>query len=192
MKPTTFTEKVTQWLDEELSDAEIAELETHLAEHPDDQETYLAIQRADTLLRSAARLMAVPERGFTARFERRLADYHPRQAWRMWLGISLLLLTAVALVSVGAIVGGVALLNTWAAIIDMELAYYWLGQLGQLVNQARALIELGDVLLKIGLLAVSYPAFWVTIPLTGVIAWLWLRLLTTPPQRLSTTTNVLV
>jgi len=181
MERTTFTDKVTLWLNDELSPAEIAELEAHLAEHPDDYDTYLAVRRADSLLRTAAMLVVVPERGFTARFERRLADYKPRRAWQRWLALSVLMLIAVVLVSVGAIIGGVTLLNTWATIIDMQIFYYWLGMLGQTINQARALIELGGVFLKISLIAISYPAFWVTIPVTGVLAWLWLRLLTTPP-----------
>ncbi len=192
MERTTFTDKVTQWLDDELSAAEIAEFEGYLAEHPDDADTYQAVRRADSLLRTAAMLTVIPERGFTARFERRLADYKPRRAWQRWLALSLLLLIAVALVSAGAIIGGVTLLNTWATIIDMQIFYYWLGWVGQTVNQVRALIELGDVFLKIGLIAVSQPAFWVIVPVAGLLTWLWLRLLTTPPRRLSTTTNLLV
>lgn len=192
MEQTMLPERITQLLDGELNPAEAAELQRYLAQHPEHNETYRAVRRADHLLRTASAVMVGPEVGFTSRFEARLAHYKPQKAWHIWAGLSVLLVGTLIFLAIGIFVGGLTILNTWSTLIDMRLLYYWLGTLGETINQARALLEAIGLFLRVVLIAASQPVFWISLPIAGALAWLWVRLLKTPPERLSTSVDMLV
>jgi predicted anti-sigma-YlaC factor YlaD len=191
MEHPTYLEKISQWLDNELPPAEVTELQTHLSQCSTCQETYLAVRRADTLLRRAATIMVEPTPGFTTRFDNRLASHRLRRPWQAWLALSVLLLGSFSLLTAGALIGGVALLNIWANLLNVQISYYLLGQLGQLVYQTRNLVTLITVLLQLGFTVVTHPLFWVSLPGAGALGWLWLRLMKTPYPSLPTTGNIL-
>lgn len=191
MEHTIYLEKISQWLDHELAPADVTELQAHLSQCPACQETYLAVRRADTLLRRAATVMVEPIPGFTTRFESRLAAYRPGRSWQAWLALSVLLLGSFGVLAAVALLGGVALLNFWANLLNFQISYYLLGQLGQLVYQTRNLVTLITVLLQLGFTVVRHPLFWVSLPVAGALGWLWLRLMKTPHPGLPTTANIL-
>lgn len=192
MEHTTYTEKIALWLDDELLPAEVIELQTHLAECQACTRTYQAMQQLEQMLRSAATVIAEPAPGFTGRVQTRLAYASPRRRWRMWAGLSVLLVSSMTMLAAGLIIGGLALLSTWANLIDSQLIYYWLGTFGETINQIRALVILGGLILRVLWITGSQPAFWVLVPVTGALAWLWVYLLKNPIQRLSTTVDMLV
>ncbi len=177
MEHTTFIEKISLWLDNELSPAESAELQAHLAICPACNQTYQAIQRVDSFLRQASVVVLEPVSGFPARFQTRLTAYHPKSRWHVWAGLGVLFVGTLIFLLIGLAIGGVTLLSAWATLVDMQVLYYWLGAFGEMILQIRTLIAAGSVILKIIFIAISQPVFWLTIPAAGGLAWLWLRLM---------------
>lgn len=191
----SYIDKIALWLDDELNSADISDLRTHLAQCPACHETYLAVRRADSLLRQAATVLAEPAPGFTARFESRLATYQPRRRWQVWLALGALLLGSFSLLALGAVLGGVTALNLWAYLLtafDMQFSYYLLGQLGELVYEARYLINLISALASLVTIIVTHPVFWISLPIAAALSWLWVRMLKLPYQRIPTMVDTLV
>src|SRR5690606_26454802 len=127
---------------------------------------------ADSLLRQAATVLAEPAPGFTARFESRLATYQPRRRWQVWLALGALLLGSFSLLALGAVLGGVTALNLWAYLLtafDMQFSYYLLGQLGELVYEARYLINLISALASLVTIIVTHPVFWISLPIAAAL-----------------------
>ena len=192
MEHTKFVEQISLWLDDNLEPTEITELQAHLAQCTACNETYQAVRQADHLLRTAATVMAEPAPGFRTRFETRLAYHKPRRAWHVGLGVSILLLGGFVLLAAGVVAGSLTLLSAWANLIETQLVYSLLGEVGQMVNQARVVINLGELLFRIAFRTMSYPIFWISIPFAIGLSWLWVRMMRTPYQPLPTMADMLV
>jgi anti-sigma factor RsiW len=175
-----FIEQISLWLDDELDPEAVATLQAHLAGCSACQESYQALRRADQLLRYAARLMVEPAPGFAGRLQSRLVRPKPRRAWQLWLGLSFLCLASLTLLSFAVVAGGLTLLSTWAAVLNPDLLYIGLGELGQGLHQLRNALELGSLLFRVIFRVMSHPFFWLSLPLSVVLAWLWYRLMKTP------------
>jgi hypothetical protein len=144
------------------------------------------------LLRQAATVLVEPTPGFTARFETRLAQHQTRRRWQVWLGMSALGLGSLIFLAIGITGLGLTLFNLWSTLLNVNLLYYGLGELGSWVSQIRILVNLGEVGLKVLLLALRQPLFWVSLPALLVLAWLWVRLLRFPGRHLSSATGLMI
>jgi hypothetical protein len=189
---TNFSEKIALWLDNELSPTEIVEVQTHLVHCTACRDIYQTMKQTDVLLRQAATVLVEPTPGFTARFETRLAQHQTRRRWQVWLGMSALGLGSLIFLAIGITGLGLTLFNLWSTLLNVNLLYYGLGELGSWVSQIRILVNLGEVGLKVLLLALRQPLFWVSLPALLVLAWLWVRLLRFPGRHLSSATGLMI
>lgn len=176
MKPDTFTEKISLWLDDELSPAEVTELQQHLAGCPACQQVHQTMVQVHSLLHQASTIMAEPAAGFTTRFESRLA-HHPQKTWQMWLGLSVLLLSTLTFFAVGAILAWLSLVGASSNLIDLSAVYYGLALLGATVNDLRALANFAGIGLKVALLTMLQPLFWLYLFVAIGLGALWVRLM---------------
>jgi predicted anti-sigma-YlaC factor YlaD len=176
MKHDTFTEKISLWLDDELTPAEVNELQQHLAGCPACRHVHQAMAQVHSLLHQASTLTAEPAPGFTTRFERRLAR-QPQKSWQMWLGLSVLLLSTLSFFAVGAILAWLSLVGVSSNLIDLSAIYYGLALLGATVNDIRALANFAGIGLKVALLTMLQPLFWVYVFVAIGLTALWVRLM---------------
>jgi predicted anti-sigma-YlaC factor YlaD len=176
MSMDQYTEKISLWLDNELSPGEVTELEAHLADCPACHQTYEAMQRVDRLFRTAARQIVIPAPGFTRRFETRLAQQRPVKPWQLWLTLGALLSGTVLIFSAYAIVGGIALLGVRTTAVDAGLYYQGVITFLESVDQARIYLNLSSLFVKASLLTMSQPLFWVSTMIIITIIGLWLRI----------------
>jgi predicted anti-sigma-YlaC factor YlaD len=168
-----FTEKISLWLDHELSQLEVTELQTHMVDCPACRQTYQAMQGLERLLGRAAVEMKAPQPGFSQRFATRLAQHQPVSRRPSWWGIAALLLLFIT-----ALAGGATMtLSTW---LD---AGGWVTAVLAVVDTLRTVVSLGTLLLKAGLLTLSQPLFWGYTLLMAGLAWLWLRIIQTAYQQ---------
>jgi len=176
MSMDQFTEKISLWLDNELSPAEVTELEAHLTDCPACRQTYEAMQRVDRLFRTAAHQMVIPAPGFTRRFETRLAQQRLVKPWQLWLTMGALLGGTVLIFSTWAMIGGIALLGVRTTAVDARLYYQGMIAFLETVDQARVYFNLSSLFVKASLLTMSQPLFWVGTMIIITIIGLWLRI----------------
>ncbi|MBN1995654.1 MAG: zf-HC2 domain-containing protein [Anaerolineae bacterium] len=186
-----YIEQISLWLDNELSPAESAELQTHLAECPACERICQALQGIDQFLHQASTVMKGPQPGFSARFEARLARQNDRRN-QMWLGLTVLFLGTLAFAVIGAIAGGAILIGARATMLNVQTLYYFLGELGGVVNQIRAFINLGGLFFKVALLAMSQPLFWGYVIVTMLLTATWFRVMQLLYRRAPVTGNLLL
>jgi hypothetical protein len=189
MNEEQLTEKISLWLDDELSPAEITELQTHLANDPASRQTLEAMQHVDRLLHAAATQMVLPSSGFTQRFEVRLAHYRPPKPWQTWLAMAALLGGTVSLFTIWAVVSGIALLSISTTVLDARIIYQGLTTFIESVNHLEGYLNLGALLLKTSFITMQQPLFWVCllIAISLIGFWVWImRMLSQrtviPPQ----------
>jgi hypothetical protein len=173
MTTDVYTEKLSLWLDDELSDHEVSELRRHLDSCAHCRQEYAALRHIDTLLKSAATIMAAPAPEFAKRVEARLADYGPRQVWHLWLALGALLGGPLLFLGAGAVAGSVTLLSLSNTCYDAGLYNeVWLS-LSCAANSVRLMLNLGLLMIKTSLLVMQQPLFWASVGLTGMFAWSW-------------------
>jgi predicted anti-sigma-YlaC factor YlaD len=170
-----YAEKISLWLDNELSPDEVNELNTHLAECPACAQFYRATQHVDRFMRKASMVMAQPSPGFSSRFEARLAQQQVKQG-RLWLGLTVLTLSTVAMIVAGGAFVWLVV-SGWGTAWLLPSFYYYLGQLGTMVNDARAFINLGGLFLKASVMTMQEPMFWGFIAITLAMAITWVRVM---------------
>jgi len=169
MTHNKYTEQISLWLDNELSPNEVNELQSHLAECPACTRFYQAMKQVEQVLNSA--VMVEPSPGFTQRFEARLEQQQIRQG-RMWLGMTILAVSTLAMFIAAGVFGWLVFA---AQGIDWLLPtfYYYLGRLGETVNELRAVVNLGSLFLKAAFMTMQEPMFWgfVIVALAMVATW---------------------
>lgn len=176
MSQDTFTEKISLWLDNELSPAEITELQAHLAGCVACQQTYRAMQQVDTLLRRASTMMVSASPGFSHRFETRLLYHQTTNGGHLWLGLAVLLLGTVFLFIIGGIMAS-ALVSTGINLLGVDTLYSGLASFIESANLVRVWLNLIGLVVKACLLTMSQPLFWGYALLAAAMTWLWLRVL---------------
>ena len=191
MEHDTFTEKISLWLDEELSAPEVAELEAHLAGCPACQQTHQTMQRVDTLLHSGSKVLIAPAPGFVQRFETRLAQQQTREQGHVWLGLGVLLLGTICLF----ILGGVILypfVSAGVNMIGLSALFVWLAEFIESANAVGLWLRLVGLFLKASFITMSQPLFWLGVLGAVGVAWLWLRLLKLAYRRIPTTIELFI
>lgn len=187
MKKDAFTEKLSLWLDNELSPTEVVELKAHLDSCPACRQAYQAMQRVDNLLRLAATTIAAPSPGFNQQFETRLAGYRPGRPWQIWLAIGGLLTGTLLFGGAVAVVGGLAVVNLSGTGLEADWFYQWLAAGIESVTNLRVLINLGGLFLKATFITMGQPLFWLCVLMAISMAWLWVRVMQTVSRRATPT-----
>jgi predicted anti-sigma-YlaC factor YlaD len=174
-----YTEKISSWLDNELTEAEAVDLQHHLRQCPTCQTVYQEFKQMDEWLHRAALVMVAPAPGFTGRFETRLAHHHPHQRLHLWLAVLGLALGAIFILAATALFGGVAIysLSASAPAINGQLAHNGLVYLINSANTARFFLGMGWLFLKTSLLTMQTPLFWGLVVVAAASAWLWVRVM---------------
>ncbi len=186
-----FAEKISLWLDNELSLAERAELQAHLSGCPTCQHTFQAMQRVHTLFGQAAATLVVPPEGFTQRFETRLAGQRAYQPARVWWGMSVLLLGTLLLLLIGGVMVGVTV-SAGIGMLGVPVLYGWLTEFIQAANILGVWLSLAGTFLRACLITMSQPPFWGGVALVLAMSWLWLRLLQKIYHRTVVTVELLI
>ncbi len=191
MTHETFTEKISLWLDNELSAAEIAELQTHLSGCPTCQQTYQAMQHVDRLFHESASIIVAPTPGFPQRFEARLAQRYARNGGHLGLGLAVLLLGTLFLF----VIGGVTIstfISAGMSMMGVSALYDWLAAFIESANLVGVWFNLTSLFVKACLITMSQPLFWGFAVVAIGMAWLWLRLLKSVYQRSAITIELFI
>jgi hypothetical protein len=176
MTHDTFTEQISLWLDNELNQAEVAELQTHLAGCLTCQQAYQSMQRVDTLLRGASTVVVSPRPGFSQRFETRLAYHQAANGGRLWLGLGALLLgTLFLFVVVGIVVSPVVSMGI--NLFGVETLYRGLAEFIESANTLGVWLNLIGLFVKACLITMAQPLFWGYVLLAAAMGWLWVRVI---------------
>lgn len=168
-----YTEQISLWIDGELSSDEVNKLQTHLSNCTACTQFHQAMTQVEQALNKA--VMVSPPPGFTQRFETRLQEQQIKQG-RLWLGMTILIVSTLAMfVAAGAFV--------WIMFSGLETAwmlstfYYYLGRMGGVVNEARAVVNLGSLFIKASVMTMQEPIFWGLITLTLALVVTWARVM---------------
>jgi predicted anti-sigma-YlaC factor YlaD len=135
MECDTCREWMSLWLDGRLVQAEIEQVEGHVATCPDCRTALDALRHVDHLLSAAPPVLPAP--GFALRFQARLAARHRRR--RTWAGILTLGLATLGILLVTGVLLALYGLEWWQFLT----AGGWLGQaVGLLLNLGKAWMAL--------------------------------------------------
>ncbi len=186
----TYTEKISLWFDETLNEAEAADLQTHLHQCPACQQTYQAMLRLHTFMRTAASHLAAPTPGFAARFETRLAQQHVQNLRQVWLGVVVLLIGTLFFLIAGGAIATMSL-RTSLSMVGVNLLYGWLIELLQSVNTIGVWVNLLGTFMRVSLNTMRQPLFWVCAAAAAGLAGLWVHLLRSVYRRASATVEML-
>lgn len=189
-----FTEKLSLWLDDELSHAEITELQHHMQQCATCRQTYAELNQVDSWLRDAARWMVVPEAGFAQRVETRLAQVRPQQMWQVWLAVLGLVFGALFFVAAGALFGGLAVYSTSSTVLMLNIQMLKQG-LVTVINTAdnvQFYLELGALFLRSSLITMQQPLFWGLLLFAVALGVLWAQMLRKLLQRGAITADFMV
>lgn len=174
MSNDTFTEKISLWLDDQLSPAEVTELKNHLAHCQHCRQVYQSIQQVHRLFHSAGRQMAAPAPRFSQRFEARLARHRARKPWQLWLAMAALLLGAL-FVGAWALVSSLTVVSLGFYLLDADLLYRWLITFIESVAGLRLFLRLSAIFLRASYATMGQPIFWGYVVIALGLVWLWVR-----------------
>lgn len=177
MTKDNYPEKISQWLDNDLTSQEVSELKAHLVHCSMCRQTYESMQRVDRLLHAAGEQMVVPSLGFPRRFESRLARYEAHKPWQLWLALSALLVGTLLFSGVWIVGGGLALVNSGYAALDADVMYQGLLTVIQSTASFRTAFNITLLIWKTALMITSQPMFWLLTLAAICATWLWVRVL---------------
>ncbi|MCB0193643.1 MAG: zf-HC2 domain-containing protein [Anaerolineae bacterium] len=172
-----YTEKISEWFDNELNAQEVVELQDHLAHCSACRQTYESMQRAHVMLLDAAQTMVAPGNGFVQRFEPRLAYAHVHKPWHIWVALIALLTGTVLFFGTWAVMGGLMLSNAGASALDAQVLYQGVTIIFESAASLRTFVNTTLLFWKTGLFLFSQPLVWLLVILSVCATWLWLRIL---------------
>ncbi len=188
----TYTEKISLWLDNELSPTEVTELQAHLPTCATCRQTYNAMRRVDHLFRDAARVMVSPTAEFTQRFETRLANYQPNKPWQIWVAVVALLLGSLFFFGAWVVASGLTLVTVSASVLDVGILYQLVVRVIDSLSGLYVLFNLGTLFLKAGFLTVGQPLFWGMVVVAMTMVGLWMRVLQVLARRTGMTLGLMI
>lgn len=190
MKHKPFAEQISLWLDNELGPAEVSRLQAHLAGCPICRQAYEAMQRVDRLLRTQATVMVAPNPDFRPRFEARLVQPQPIKPWQIWLTLIALFSGTLFLFGAWAILGSITLVSVSTSVLDAVVFHQWLTAFIESVESLRVFLNLGGLFLKVSLITMGQPIFWISTLIAIGLIWLWLRIIQVISQHSTPTINL--
>lgn len=192
MNREQFTEKISLWLDDELSQAEINELQTVINESAEYRQIYQEMKYVDSLFLASAE-MVMPPVGFSDRLEK-LALHQAINQQRRWLAVVALLLGTVLLstIAISVLFNGATFVINSLPILDVQTVYQWQVMFIELVNEGLVLFNLFSLLIKASLLMMTQPLFVLCMVITLIVTGLWMRLMQLLYHRQSLTLPMLI
>lgn len=172
-----YTEKISEWFDNELNPEEVVELQDHLAHCTSCRRTYESLHQAHTFLLDAAQYMVAPGRGFVPRFETRLAQYQAHKPWHIWVALSALLVGTLLFFGAWAVTGGLMLASASVSALDAGVLYQGVTIIFESAASLRTFVTLCLLFWKTGLFLFSQPLIWLLVITAVCTTWLWLRIL---------------
>jgi predicted anti-sigma-YlaC factor YlaD len=172
MECNNYQEQMSLWIDDQLTQNEIQEIEAHTATCPTCRTSLEALKRVDRLLIAAPLVSPVP--GFSDRFQARLATRQRRR--RTWAGLlTLALATLVLSLGAGAVltVSGLALWGNLPFSVILPQATSLLLDLGKAVAASLNLTWLIVSSLARGL---QHPASIAFMAATAVLITVWAQI----------------
>lgn len=171
-----FIEKVSQWLDDDLSRAEITELQQCLDHNAEYRQIYHTMQQMDSSLRQASRQMVDPAAGFQQRFESRLKHHQARSQRRTWLAVVALLLGSLLMTTVliSMALNGVTFIANTPTLLDVQNISQWQVMVIEMADSSQAILNLMGLLLKAGFITMTQPFFWLCAVMSLFITGIWL------------------
>jgi anti-sigma factor RsiW len=169
MECDTYREQMSLWLDDQLTQEEMRQMEAHTATCSSCRAALEVLRRVDRLLASTP--MVSPAPGFTARFQARLVARRRRH--RTWAGFIILVLATLTLT-----LGGMALL----ALPGLALweSFSASGVLTQSISLLLDMGEAGVSVLRVAWLIISalarglrHPVFVAYAMATAILAVTW-------------------
>jgi predicted anti-sigma-YlaC factor YlaD len=192
MAQDNFTEQLSLWLDNELNDTEVAELQTHLQQCPNCRKAYTELQHIDRWLLSAARVMAAPSPDFSQRLAVRLPQMQARYAWQLWLAVLALVSGGLLVLGFVGFFGGLTIYTYSATLLDAQLLYLAVAGVITTLDNTRLLLSFGGLLLRTGLITMQQPVFWGLVVTGSVTALLWVQWLRRLARRGVTTASLMI
>jgi predicted anti-sigma-YlaC factor YlaD len=174
MKCDTYQERMSFWLDDQLAQDEIRQIEAHAATCPSCRASLDALHRLNRMLSAAPMVSPVP--GFTARFQTRLVSRRRRR--RTWAGLLTLTLATLALF-VGAIVllviSGLAV---WGNLPVSGLLPQATGLLLDLSKATAASLGLAWLIVSALARGLRHPIFIGYVTATAILIAAWTQIVT--------------
>jgi anti-sigma factor RsiW len=174
MECDTYQEQMSLWMDDQLAQQEVQQLEAHAAACSSCRTALDALRRMDRLLTSAP--MMSPPPGFTNRFQAKMVTRQRRS--RTWAGIITLML-ATLLLSLSAIallgISGLALWEGLSFSMSPSQSVSLLLELGRVAVVAGKLVWLILGALAQGL---RHPAFIAYTLATAALIAIWTQIVT--------------
>jgi predicted anti-sigma-YlaC factor YlaD len=169
MECETYRERMSLWLDQQLSSQEIRQLEAHTVACPACRATLEQFRHVDWLL--AAAPMMEPAPGFAVRFQAKLTARRRRR--RTWAGV-----LTLALASLGILVGATVLLTisglaVWEGISSSGLLARSVGLLLELAKTGADILELVWLIMTALVRGARHPVFIAYVVATALLFAAW-------------------
>ncbi len=172
MECETCREWISLWLDGRLVQAEIDQVEGHVATCPGCRTALDALRHVDRLLSATPAVLPAP--GFTLRFQARLAARHRRR--RTWAGILVLGMATLGILLVTGVLLALYGLEWWKFLT----ASGWLGQgIGLLLSLGKAglaLLNLARLVISGLVRCLEQPAVIAYALVTATLTLAWTRI----------------
>jgi anti-sigma factor RsiW len=174
MKCDTYQEQMSLWIDNQLTQEEIRQLEGHTATCLACRASLDALRRVDRLFTSVSMISPAP--GFTARFQTRLVAHRRRR--RTWAGFLTLTLATLALVFVAAVFLTLSGLTLWGSLSANGMLAEVIGLLLDVGKAATASLKLAWVIVSALAQGVRHPAFLAYAIGTAFLVVVWTQIVT--------------
>ena len=192
MAEDKFTEKLSLWLDNELEEAEVAQLRAHLKQCTTCQKTYSEMQHLDQWLRGVATVMVSPSGEFSRRVEAGLAQVQPQRAWQLWLAMLALAVGAVLIFGVWGLASGITLYGIGLTLLDVRLVHEGMLNIITTADNLRLYLAISGLFLKTGLITMQQPLFWGLAIVAVSAALFWIEMLRRLAQRGANTVGLMI
>jgi len=169
MECDNYQKQMSLWIDDQLTQSEIREIEVHTATCATCRASVEALRRLDRLLHASPMLSPTP--GFSSRFQTRLATRRRRR--RTWAGLVTLSLATLVLLVGAAAVLAVSGLTLWG---NLSISILLPQAASLLLDIGKATVTfIGLAWLIMGALArgMQHPAFIAFIAATAIMIAAW-------------------
>jgi predicted anti-sigma-YlaC factor YlaD len=174
MECDTCREQMSLWIDNQLTQDEVRNIEAHTAACSTCRAALGALQQVDRLLASVP--MASPALGFTTRFQARLAARRRRR--RTWAGLTTLGLTTLVLFLGGAVLLILSGLALWESLSVSGVLTQGIGLLLDLGKATAASFRLAWIILGALAQGLRQPVFIAYTLATALLVVAWTQIVT--------------
>jgi predicted anti-sigma-YlaC factor YlaD len=170
----TYQEQMSLWIDDQLTESEIRQMEAHVAACASCRAALDTMQRLDRLLDAAPMIAPVP--GFTERVQARLVTRRRRS--RTWAGLLTLMVATLALLLGATAILAVSGLTLWGNLAITGLLSQATGLLLNLGQAVAAILKLAWLIVSALARGVRHPVFIAYVAATTILIAVWTQIVT--------------